>query len=310
MLSAPLCVSILRALAEGGKQQVELRNETGLPAQSTLRAQLKRLESARAITRHRRNRFPGVLEYDLTPAGEDLLPVIDVLEAWLDDAPEGPLQLESQAARAATKALAEAWSTRMLRALAVGPRSLTELDRLIGSLSYPSLERRLSALRLAEQVKAEPSGGRRTPYALTTWARMGIAPLAAAARWERDHARNGRAPVGHVDAETLLLLPAPLLDPPAATSGVCRLAVELPRDDGQRLVGVTICVTAGEITSYSSRLDGAGDAWALGSLGAWLDAIVRANLNGIELGGNASLARDLIRSVHNALFRTRGSLTP
>ncbi len=42
----------------------------------------------------------------------------------------------------------------MLRALAAGSLSLTELDRLIGALSYPSLERRLVAMRLAGLVGA------------------------------------------------------------------------------------------------------------------------------------------------------------
>ena len=52
----------------------------------------------------------------------------------------------------------------MMRALAARPLSLTELDSLISDLSYPALERRLSSMRIAGLVEAQPSQrGRRPP---------------------------------------------------------------------------------------------------------------------------------------------------
>jgi len=302
LLAAPLNVAILRALAEGPKQQVDLRHETDTPAQTTLRAQLKRLEEVEALEKHRRNRFPGVLEYDLSAAGRDLLFVADTLERWLGRAPDAPLPLGGNAAKAAIKALAEGWSTTMLRALAANPLSLTELDRVIASLSYPSLERRLAALRLAGQVEARPGDGRGTPYAVTAWAREGVGPLAAAARWERCHMPCGTPPIGRIDAEAVFLLAAPLLRLSKDVSGSCRMAVELPGKNGRRLAGVVITVQKGQVESYTSRLQGTPGAWALGSAAAWLEAMVYADTDSIEPGGDGRLARALIECLHRTLF--------
>lgn len=302
LLAAPLNHLILQALAERPKQQEELRRETGSPPQSTLRAQLKRLVDLGAIEKHRRNRFPGVLDYELTASGRELLAVAGSLEQWLWRAPDGSLSLGDNAAKAAIKALAEGWSTTMLRALAARPLSLTELDRVISALSYPSLERRLGALRLAGLVEPRPSDGRGTPYAVIDWLRQGVGPLAAAARWERRHLSQLSPPIGPIDIEAALLLAVPLLSLPAELSGTCRAAIHLP--NGKRhLVGVVVVVADGEIASCSTSLEGDHSAWALGSISAWLSAVVEHDVDGLELGGDCALASALVEGLHRALFR-------
>ena len=303
LLAVPLNVSILRALARGPQQQAGLRRIAGLPAQTTLRAQLKRLAEIGVVEKHRRNQFPGVLEYELTTAGRDLLSVVDVLERWLSEAPDVPLSFENNAAKAAIKALVESWSTKMLRALAARPLSLTDLDRLIADLSYPALERRLVALRHSSQVEAQPHNGRGTPYALTTWGRQGIAPIAAAAHWERRHLPAVTAPVGRNDAEAAFLLAMPLLGLPAEISGSCRMGVEFPNGGRRRLAGAMVEVKTGSIVSCATQLQGHSDAWALGPPGAWLKAVIEHDSSGLELGGDCRLARSLLEGLHDSLFR-------
>ena len=99
----------------------------------------------------------------------------------------------------------------MLRALASGSLSLTELDGLIGALSYPSLERRLVAMRLAGLVEPVADAAKGIPYAVTGWLRQGVAPLAVAIRWERCYLPDDTEPIKRIDAETGLLLSAPML---------------------------------------------------------------------------------------------------
>ncbi len=296
---------LLRALADGAKQQAELRRAAGSPAQTTLRAQLKRLADVGAVEKHRRNRFPGTLEYELTASGEKLLSVLDALERWLERAPDGALPIGSNAAKAATTALTEGWSTTMLRVLAAGPQSLTELDGIIASLSYPSLERRLAAMRLAGLVDANPGNGRRTPYLVTTWLRAGVAPLLSAARWERRSLSRDTAPIGRLEAETAFLLAMPLVRAPAGTLGSCRLGVEISNGSKRRLVGVIVNLS-GDVGAQSctTNLAGHSDAWALGSATAWLSAMVEGDADGLELGGDSPLARVLISGLHEALFGT------
>lgn len=303
----PLNVAILRALVDGSKQQAQLRHATGAPAQTTLRAQLKRLVELGAIEKHRRNRFPGILEYELTDSGRGLVMVADVLERWLRQAPEGPLEVESNAAKAAVKALAVAWSSTMLRALAAGPLSLTELDRVISSLSYPALERRLTAMRLAGQLEAAPGNGRGTPYAVTEWLRHGMAPLGTAAQWERRHMPEETAPIGRLDAETAFLLTVPLLQAPAELAGRCRMAAEIPNGTG-RLAGVSVSMEGGRVVSCTTQLDDKPDAWALGTSTAWLGAVIERDISRLEIGGDSGLARALIEALREALLGTNRPL--
>jgi DNA-binding HxlR family transcriptional regulator len=302
LLAAPLNAPILRALEAGPRKQVELRRETGAPAQTTLRAQLKKLVEIGAIAKQRRDLFPGVLEYELTGSGRDLLFVADTLERWLGHAPEGPLALGGIAAKSAIKALAEGWSSTVLRGLAAGPLSLTELNRLISAFSYPSLERRLAAMRLAGQIQACPANGRGTPYAVTEWLRRAVAPLASAIRWERLHQTRSTAPVARLDAETAFLLAIPLLQPTAGLSGSCRIAMEIPNGKPDRLSGVTVEVRAGKVISCVTRSHDTPTAWALGSPSAWLDAVIEHDADRLELSGDSRLASALLSELHGALF--------
>jgi DNA-binding HxlR family transcriptional regulator len=304
LLATPLNVLALRALEHGPKRQAELRCEAGFPAQTTLRAQLKRLETIGAIEKHRRNRFPGVLEYELTAPGRDLLFVAAVLERWLDRAPGGSLALGSNGAKAAIKALAEGWSTTMLRALAAAPLSLTELDRLISSLSYPSLERRLGAMRLAGLVEARPGNGRGRPYGVTDWVRRGVASLAAAARWERKNLPHVTMPLSRLEVEAAFLLALPLVDLPVDLNGSCRMAAELSDGTRKALAGVTVEVDQGGVVACTTQLTGKPDAWALGSTFAWLNALIDDDPVSLELGGDHRLSRGLVDGMQQTLFGT------
>jgi hypothetical protein len=122
-----------------------------------------------------------------------------------------------------------------------GPTFEEGLDRLIGRLGYRSLEHRLTAMRLSGQLEAVPGNGRAPPYAVTDWLRHAVGPLVAATRWERCSLPEETARIGRIDAEAAFLPAVPLVRLPAATSGACRLAVELPGGGG-RLAGVTVGV--------------------------------------------------------------------
>lgn len=302
LLAMPLNALLLPALADGAKQQSELLEASGSPAQTTLRTQLRRLAAIGAVEKRRHNGFPGMLEYELTAAGNDLLLVLETLRGWLERAPGEPLQLGSGAARSAVKALAEGWSTTMLRTLAVGPHSLTELDRVIGALSYPSLERRLAAMRRAGQVEAVSGSSRGTPYAVTDWARRGVAPLAVAARWERRHLPAQSPPIGRIDVEAAFLLTSPLLRLEDSVSGSCRMAVEIGKGRGRQLAGVLVEIEEGKVASCTTRLQGTPDAWALGSINGWLAAAVEGDTDRIEPGGDSRLVRMLLDALHRTHF--------
>jgi len=304
LLAKPLNGAILRGLSKGPTRLIELRRQCGSPAQTTLRAHLRELEELDAIAKQRRNRFPGALEDELEPPGSELLVVLEVLKRWLEEAPEGSLEFGSRGAKAATKALVEGWSSTMLRALAARPLSLTELDGVIGGLNYPSLERRLAAMRLAGQVIACESQGNGTPYRVTEWLRRGIAPLAAAALWERRNAADRSAAITRADVEAAFLLTLPLLQLPPQLSGSCRLGAEMRISEEHRLVGATAQVDEGQVAFCTARLQGDADAWATGSTMEWLHAVTASDLDGLQMGGDQHLARTVVEGLHKVLFRS------
>lgn len=305
MLAASLNTQILCSLSEGRRQQLQLRREVGSPAQSTLRSYLTKLERIGVIERHRRSGFPGLVEYELTQSGRGLIFVVAALRRWLDEAPGRALQLGGDSGRAAVKALVDGWSSTMLRALAATPLTLTQLDSLIAPLNYPSLERRLGAMRMAGLVEVVSGNGRGNPYAVTDWLRRGIAPIVAASRWERRNLAGETAPIGRIDVEAGLMLAMPLLRLPDDVGGACRLVVELAH--GERRSSATVCVTVeeGRIASCTACRQDAG-AWVSGSLGAWFDAVIDADPDRLERGGDGRLAGSLLEGLHGGLFGRLG----
>jgi DNA-binding HxlR family transcriptional regulator len=305
LLSVPLNAQVLQAVAEEPKLLVDLRRAAGSPPQTTMRGHLRALTQAGILERRRQEDFPGPVEYEIGWPGRDLLVVAAALRKWLAMAPEGELDLGGPAAKSAIKALTEGWSTGAVRALAGKSLSLTELSAIITGLSYPSLERRLGAMRLAGQIERCPGAARGTPYRVTDWLRLAIAPLAAAARWERRHLPKETAPIAKVDVEAAFLLSVPLLTLPTEHSGLCQLAVKSQNGNGEhRLTGVTVAVEEGRIASCVSSLRGEVGAWASGSAAAWLRAVIEQDTGKLEVGGDYGLADALLVGLQGLRYAT------
>ena len=298
LLSAPLNVHLLQALEDGPLPLIDLRRAVGSPPQSTMRVYSRTLVDLGALERQRQAAFPGTVEYGSTESGKSLLAIGAIHEGWLREAPAGPISLGSTASTSATKALVEGWSTNIIRALAAKPLSLTDLNRLIPRISYPSLERRLGALRLADLVEPHPGEGRGTPYRATSWLRRAIVPLAAGAWWERRHLADPPL-IGRLDVEAAFLLAIPLIEVPAGLSGRCRLAVEVQGGSSPVFAGVMISVEDGRVVSCSSRLEGDADGWASGSAGSWIRRM-GGREGDLEVGGDTELVRGLVDSIRKS----------
>jgi len=305
LLAGPLCAPILRAHLDGPLRLPDLRERLGGAAQTTLRGQVGNLRDLGALERHVRSGMPYTVENELTDVGHGILAVADMVEAWLARAPQGPLVFGSEAAKGAIRALVAGWDSTMLRALAARPLSLTELDNVISEISYPAIERRLSAMRAAKQVEASLQDATSAkPYAVTEWARQAVRPLVAAGRCECEHLAAATDPLTRLDVEAAFLLAAPLASLPATANGACLLAVSAA-DDGEvggRLVGVDVSVERGEVVSCSASIDPESRSWAKGPVESWTTAILEGPPNGLEVGGeDVELVRALIAGIHSAL---------
>lgn len=297
LLAAPLNVQVLKALQPGRSALLDLRYATGSPPQSTMRLYMRTLSGIGAISRMPRKEFPTSVDYAITDMGRGLLEVGEILADWLHQSPNGELELGSIEARNAIRPLIEGWSTNIVRALAARSLSLTELDRLIPRVSYPSLERRLAAMRLVGLVDSHRVEGGATPYSATEWLRRAVAPFVAAVAWERRYLPDSAPSIGRLDIEAAFLLAIPLLELSKDTTGKCRLAVEVQRGGSPIFAGVLVCVEEGEVTSCSPSLDGEVESWVSGSPRAWLRRLSAGSGEELEIGGDAVLAELIVEAL-------------
>lgn len=306
LFANPLNALILRAHADGPLRLAELQGKIGWAAHTTLRAALTNLGEIGAMVRPEAgSRF--AVENELTAAGRDMLSAADAVEAWLARAPDGPIALESEAAKGAIKSLGGGWGSTLMRALANRAFTLAELDSLIPGVSYPSLERRIARMRSTGQIEPVEAGGRGTPYVVTEWLRRSIAPLVVAGRCERRHLPDRSAPITNVEVEAAFMLAIPLVALPGSANGTCMLAVQAEAgetgNNGRNLAGVTVEVERGEVISCAARVDEAPPTWALGTAEEWLDVVIDGGFETLRFGGaRPQLALDLVSGLHFALF--------
>ncbi|HEU5141558.1 MAG TPA: winged helix-turn-helix transcriptional regulator [Solirubrobacterales bacterium] len=301
LLANPLNATILQGLGEGPKRLAELRRSSGAAPQTTVRAHLKYLEHADLAVLQPRDGEPRVLEWALTDAGQNLLEVSSALDRWLQDCPDGPLSFGGEAGKMAIKALVGGWSSTILCLLAAGPLTLTELAECIRTLSYPGLERRLSAMRLVGQVEPVESDRQGTPYQVTEWLREGARPLAAAIRWEYTHRPEGAPPLSRSDTEAAFLLSLPLLHLAQSLRGSCGLGIEMNDDEGSHC-GVSAQLDGGRVVDCAAELKDDVDATATGTPAAWAMAMLEASTGPLELAGEKKLATGLVNGLHGTLF--------
>ncbi len=301
LLATPLNLMVLRALAERPMRLAELRRATGLPAQTTLRGHLASLEQLGVLRKRPTDQMPYAVENELTPMGRELLDVSAELGRWLSHAPEGPVALDTSAGKGIIRALIDGWGSKIMRSLGATQMSLTELDRLIPELSYPALERRLSSMRMAGLIEARESSGAGTPYAMTDWARRGIAPLAAASRCERVHLRGSSPPITQAEIEAAFLVATPLVGLPAGTTGTCQLEVEADPTEARRQAGVAVTVERGRVIYCKSELAQAPGDFAVGSPARWFGAIREGTAHLLRFGGNRRVAEGVVVALHAAM---------
>ena len=75
-------VLILRDLLDGTKRFGELKKSLGAVSQKVLTAQLRDMEKCGLINRAVYAEVPPRVEYSLTPLGESLKPILDVMRTW------------------------------------------------------------------------------------------------------------------------------------------------------------------------------------------------------------------------------------
>lgn len=302
LLGTPGVVSVLGSLAGEPMTLADLRRAIGSPPQSTLRGQLRELSGLGVLGRRREYAFPRSVQYELTESGRDLLAAAETLQSWLDDAPE-PVRLGDIPAKRVVKALSDGWEAGLVRLLAAEPRSLTELSHEIPSLSYPSIERRLTAMRALGLVETLDSNGQGAPCRPTLWLRRAAVPLAAASRFE--HTRVAKTHDAKVDIQALLMLVMPIVDFPKKARGAATLVTrQRQRQEGKHPVpeAITVEIRDGQSQRCVALAENGAKSWAIGAPDAWLDAVLDGAVDRLRIGGSgADFAEAVVGTLHSTL---------
>jgi DNA-binding HxlR family transcriptional regulator len=85
LLSGRWPTLLLYYLKDGTKRFSELRRDNPTLSHRMLALELRKLEGAGVIRRAARLGYPLRVEYDLTPAGLRLVPLIDALGEWWEE---------------------------------------------------------------------------------------------------------------------------------------------------------------------------------------------------------------------------------
>jgi DNA-binding HxlR family transcriptional regulator len=265
---------------------------------------MRALEGLSLVSRKRRRDVPPVAECRLEASGMRLLRVAERLDAWLEDAPQSPIELGQAYAAVSVKALAVAWGSTMLRWLAERPRSLSELDQLVPAFGYRKLERIVRDVVEAGLIERVSSKRRLSLYGVTDWGRSTAGPLAAAMRWERHEIARWSAPVGPIEAEGVLLLGSPLAELPAEASGTCALLIDAEGPERDCLSGAVVRVVDGRVVSWRTVgtvdfevVELRADCWVRGETAAWLGAHASAAGSPLRAGGCAELADQMLAAL-------------
>lgn len=239
--------------------------------------------------------------FRVSSGGREALFVASVVERWLQNAPHGPVSLDDLGAERTVAALAESWSATVVHMLAREPMTLPELDATIEDLGRRAIRRHLEAMQLAGQVEALTESDEAI-YALTDWARAGIAPLIASARLERRNPMEGMAPIDALDVDAGFRLSLPLLTLPKELSGMCRLGLNLDETQRSAMTGVTARIEEGRVVACHDGLDIKANAWAAATAADWLDTVVEPDAKLVRTGGDRWLSGALLDSLHKTLF--------
>jgi DNA-binding HxlR family transcriptional regulator len=238
----------------------------------------------------------------ILPSGEEVLFISFTIEQWLQKAPGGAMAIDSAEGKRAVPALATGWSAAIVHALAAQPRTLPELERRIEGFGASALRRRLETMVELGLVETSAGDGEGALYRITDWLRAAIAPLIAAARFERRYAPAQTPAIEPLDVEAGFLMALPLLRLPIGTSGTCRVAIDVPVHGEPVRTGAMAQVEHGGIAAISTELSDDFHASLLGPPTAWLDAVINPLASRLYPEGDEDLATDMLVALHEVLF--------
>jgi len=282
---------LLRELREGPLSLAELQARRGV-AERTMRHRLEALERMGLLCRHPLAGDRRATGCALTEAGLELALIMAEIEVVAARHGLGSRLIE---------VIAERRRRLILRALIDGPRTFTELLRLVPGLTHAALVRDLAALR-AVGLAHERGGGRRgaSLHEVTGLMAQLRRALLRSAGWRWRWTPHG-APRMAGDLAGLIRLSAPFVALGPTVSGRVELHVVPPAGGMRGWSDVEVSAAAGSISIVEFDAAGKPDARVQGTPLAWCEALCGAAAGGLGIDGEIALAEALLAGLVAAL---------
>jgi DNA-binding HxlR family transcriptional regulator len=300
--------AILMALGEGPLRTKQLTERVPGYAPRTVYRYAGRLASIGIVEREEEPGVPSKVVHRLAdPCGTDLCELIDAYaNASLSRLPSGEIGAHAWGSLAL---LADLWASGLIEELNRGPRTATELARVRDGLSYHQVSRRIGLLAVGGFVHQLPDTGRRRRYQLTEKARRAMSLIAGIGRWRRRHVvPRGDAGLSALEGAELLRTTLPLVSLPEHAGKRFRISVfDRGRNRGSAELVSGEVEEDGSVLNFAAE-DGVIDGLGSGPVEAWVDQLLDGpSRDGVRLEGDSALIESCMESVHEALWKARGT---
>lgn len=302
LLSAGATGAILMALGEGPLRTKSLTERVPGYAPRTIYRYAGKLAELEVVEREEEPGVPSKVIHTLSdPCGAELYELVNrFADASLTRLPDGRIDAH---AWASLGLLADLWEAGMVEDLSCEARSPADLARGRHGLSYHQVNRRAGLFRASGLVSETEGPGRRRLYGLTEKSRRKMGLVAGIARWRHHHVvADEEEGMTTAEMATAVRVVLPLVKLPAHAGKCLRLSVR--DEDGTGREGEEVWVEVKADGTVHSCASPPADpaAWARGTVGAWIAAILDGDSGAVLAGGDEKLISDAFEGLYETLW--------
>jgi DNA-binding HxlR family transcriptional regulator len=301
LLGAGVAGPILAALAESPLRTRALTDRLSGSAPRTVYRHAGKLAQHGLIVREEENGVPSVVTYSLSERGQELFRLLEIhVPSILSRTHQGV----EEGWWSSLALLGEMWSSGWIAELSSGSRTPTELSEMTPGMSFHQVNRRVHLLRARNLLCESAHAGRGKRYKLTGTVRCRMGLIAGIGRWrERHDVGEGEHGMSGPDVATVLRAAMPLVKLNAFGGAQIKLGVVGASSDGEGRGSEVLLVKVGTEGSPCCEEDAGNpaDAWAVGTVGLWLSALIDGDPDRIRVGGDAALFDACLAELRSAI---------
>lgn len=307
LISSAAAGPILLTLGKRPLRTGQLTEEIPTFAPRTVYRRTAELTDLGLLERLETQGVPSTVLHRLAPGrGRDLLRTLDAYASV--ELPRDFQGKIDEAGWTTIRLLGEMWGWGWFEELAGGRRCSTELSEATPGLSFHQAKRRCRLLRSHHLLELATDRCRGTPYQLAPRARRGMALVVGVARWRQRHLLGGKQPAMNIsEMGTILRACIPLIKLPGHPEAAIKFGGIGPDGVGGPRSEAVVGMMGSDGRMRCSDPDAPAEAWVLGTVDAWISAMLGGRRGRIRTGGDHQLAQAGLTALHDALWHADAS---